>query len=182
MSLHHLGIAHFPVLHQQFSSPTASASPPVQDVTQDNMDVLLERLNDLVLRISENTSSSLDDRTVTAIHSEVDRIEVLVKKGEKHQQSGHVRGKDSRDSKGPTDAGDDVFWGPLTPTRKVKMRLPGTSANPSLSSPRNAPRVPTSRAVEIAGAAEELASSLATTVAELQTRIQESDVSSVQTR
>jgi hypothetical protein len=69
MSVHY-GITHFPVLHRQFSSPTSRSfleSSPSEDLTQDNKDVLLDRLDDLILRLSKD--NSLENSSVTAIHS-----------------------------------------------------------------------------------------------------------------
>lgn len=171
MSLHHLGIAHFPVLHRNFSSPTSTillGSSPSQDLAEDNKDVLIERLNDLVVRLSD---SSLEDRTISAIHTDVDRIETLIRYRGTHQSP--PVGSDSKASKGSV---EDVFWRPLTPTRNISMRMPD-----SPTSPRHfiqyAAQMSTQRAIDLATSAEELASKLSETVAELQVRKEESDVS-----
>lgn len=174
MSLHYLGIAHFPVLHRQFSSPTtlreSLESSPNQDITQDNKDVLIERLNDLVSRLSKNTS--LEDSTVDAIHAGVDRIEVLLHSDEKPRLD-----SSDFDSKQAKESGEDVLWGsPLTPTRKMRMQLPDHSSN-STPSPFHQPRITPARVDEITKAAEDLAMKLAATVSEFQARMQESDVS-----
>lgn len=194
MSLQYIGISHFPVLHRQFSSPTstifAEPSPtPSQDLTQDNKDVLIERLNDLVVRLSKD--SSVEDGVVSAIHTGVDRIELLLKNREKGAHK-----------KSPS-PGSDTFWGPITPTRNVRMRFPespssrysltreASFANSEFNGREQLPGSPTShrqsitheatmsaeRAIEIAKSAEDLASKLSATVAELQVRREESDVS-----
>lgn len=168
MSLHHLGIAHFPVLHRQFSSPASAVlleSSPSQDLAEDNKDVLIERLNDLVLRLSD---ASLEDRTLSAIHIEVDRIETLIRERGTHP-SPRV-GSDSRASKS---SGEDVFWRPLTPTRNISMRIPEPP-----TSPRHFIQYAAQMSTQcLATLAEELSSKLSETVAELQVRKEESDVS-----
>lgn len=169
MSLHHLGIAHFPVLHRQFS-PTAStfsAPSPARDLTQDSKDVLVERLNDLVLRLSKD--SSLEDNAVTAIHSEVDKIELLLHGGERRRGS---RGTENT----TLSVEDDTFWGPRSPTQSLRLRRPVIiRGSPRQAAHNESPMTP-AKAVELANAAEELASQLTKTVAELQTRKEESDV------
>jgi hypothetical protein len=170
MSLNYIGISHFPVLHRQFSSPTATVSLdpspiPSQDLTQDNKDVLLERLNDLVLRLSKDRS--VEDSTISAIHTGVDRIELLLKAREK---GGHKK---------PPSVGNDVredtFWAPLSPTRNVMMRFPDSPI--SRHAVTREATISTERAIEIAKSAEELASRVSATVVDLQVRREESDVS-----
>jgi len=171
----YIGISHFPVLHQQFSSPKSRArgsseSSPDQDVTQDSKDILIERLNDLAFRLSKD--SSLEASAVTAIHAEVDHIETLIRGSEKSPKLPQARSHfDSESSSNE----EDTFWGPLTPTRSVRMRLP---TRPLL--PTRQPQITPARAMEIAKAAEDLSLQLANTVLEFQTRKEESDVSSIQ--
>jgi hypothetical protein len=171
-----IGISSFPVLHRQFSSPTSTfllESSPSQDLTQDNKDVLIERLNDLVLRLSKD--SFVEDRIISAIHTGVDRIELLMKDGGKESQKKSPQvGSESKHSRGNS---EDIFWGsPLTPTRNVRMRFPESPTSPRHSiHPR--PQISADRAIEIANSADELSSKLLATVAELQVRREESDVS-----
>jgi len=178
MSLGRLGIAHFPVLHRQFSSPTSSRfpeSPPSQDdLTQDNKDVLVERLNDLVQRLSKH-GASVEDKAVTNIHHLVDGIETLMREKPK------VLNLDDMDIE--SENGDtreqDSLWRPAlprSPIQNIRMRLPDSWRSPQPSaSPIQ--EINTSKAADIAREAEELASQLAKTVAELQIRREESDVS-----
>jgi hypothetical protein len=168
MSLQYLGISHFPVLHRQFSSPTGASfsdsSPSQHEITQDSQDVLIERLNDLVLRLS--TAQDLEDGTLSAVHSQVDKIEVILR-GQGHSRSG------SGISRG------DPFWGPATPTQSMKMRLPDASPgsqHPNLH--RHMREKSSAKAIELAQAAEELASRMSVTLEEFQLRKEESDVSS----
>ena len=175
MSLHYLGIAHFPVLHRQFSSPTSLRArerleSPTQDITQDNKDVLIERLNDLVLRLSKSTF--LENSTVDAVHAGVDKIELLLDSGEKpHLESVNL------ESRQPKEIREDIFWKtPLTPTKNIRMQFPENTFNTSSLSTHR-PEITLARVDEIAKAAEDLSLKLATTVSELQTRMQDSNVS-----
>jgi len=177
MSLQYLGISHFPVLHRQFSSPIRGAfsdsSPSQQDLTEDSKDVLIERLNDLVQRLS--TAQELDDGAVTAVHSQVDKIEMILKGEEKQKKPSH-----SRSSSGVPRDSPDPFWAPATPTKSIRMRLPDTSTRsqrPPLR--RNLQEVSSVKASELAQAAEDLASRMAVTLEEFQRRKEESDVSSL---
>ena len=175
MSLNYVGISHFPVLHRQFSSPTSTVSleshrTTNQDLAQDNKDVLTERLTDFVLRLSKD--SSLEDSTVSAIHTGVDRIESLLKsRGKRLHKSSFSDGSQL----GFPKTGEDMFWAPLTPPRNVRMLLP----EPFISASQRATSgvtMNTEYAVKIARSAEELASKLSVTIAELQIRKEETDV------
>jgi hypothetical protein len=171
MSLHHLGISHLSVLHRQYSTPPATGSlesSPGQDLMQDNKDVLIERLSDLLARVARD--DSLEDSIVTSIHSQVDRIEQLM-----HQTSEKV-GKENADQ-GLSLNDEDVFWGQLTPTKNVRMRLPDRPSTSSRCSIPQTLKIAPPRGAELAIAAEELSSQLAATVADLRTRKEESDVS-----
>ena len=176
MSLQYLGIAHFPVLHRQFSSPNTHRDllePSAnQDITQDSKDVLIERLNDLVSRLSKDIS--LEDSTVDAIHAGVDQIEVLLHGGDKPRvASGNLESSQAKDM------GEDVLWAtPLTPTRNMRMPLADQSAKTSPSFTHQ-PHITIAKVDEMAKAAEDLAMKLAATVLEFQARMREADVSQV---
>jgi len=175
MSLHQLGIAHFPVLHRQFSSSIGkgpSESSQNQDITQDNKDVLIERLNDLVARLSKN--SPLEDSTVTAIHSGVDQIELLMRGREPPPKAAQSI-SDGFDAEQSKENGEDIFWGPsMSPTRNIRLQLPD-KASDSAHSPHHGPQMTSSRAIEIAKVAEHLSLKLAATMSELRVRKEESD-------
>ena len=174
-------------LHRQFSSPTSktfsvseTSLPQDQDLTQDSKDVLVERLNDLVLRLSN--ANSLGDHAITSIHSEVDKIELLIHGSERHQRGKNLSGETmAKDEKGQMES--DGFWGPLSPSQNIRMRLPNS---PPI--PRNAhnnffsrdPGITPAQVIKIAKAAEDLASKLSTAVTELELRKEESDVSEFQ--
>lgn len=175
MSLQYIGISHFPVLHRQFSSPASTSfveASPSQDLAQDNKDVLVERLNDLVLRLWKD--SSLEDSIVSAIHTGVDQIEVLMKSREKQieKNSPQIGGE----AKILTEQPEDIFWGPRTPTRNIKMRF-ADSPNSPIHSIRPKQQMTAQCAIKLAKEAEGLASRLSASVAQLQVRKEESDVS-----
>ncbi|KAL2073332.1 hypothetical protein VTL71DRAFT_10656 [Oculimacula yallundae] len=161
-----LGISHFPALHRQWSSPMSEKfpDPPDEDLTEDSKDVLIDRLSDLVQRLSK--VSSLKDSAVSAIHREVDKIELLVHEVEKTDSPNHLVRENSGHSN------DDDFWGPLTPTQNMRMSFPNMS---QYSSPKAASAAENKRAAEVAEAAEELAAKLASTFTQLAIRKEESD-------
>lgn len=127
----------------------------------------MDRLNDLILELSK--AKDLEDGAVTAIHSEVDKIERLIRR-----QDGHTPQHSPGRLAPPRE--EDTLWGPPTPTQSIKMRLPHMSPSLAQSPFFNEPPI-TSKADEVAKAAEELASKMAVTVTELQLRREESDVS-----
>jgi len=160
---YHLGIAHnLPALRRQLTSPTTSAFPSgapaaEQHLAEDSKDVLIERLNDLVSRLS--SAHSLDDRAVSTIHAQVDRIELLVQR-EERQQSPLPDGGEQEEGRGklslPRD--EDTFWGPPSPSQSLRMRLPPRPAALARGQgkQREAP-MSTAKAIKLAEAAEELA-------------------------
>jgi len=175
MSFGRLGIAHFPVLHRQLSPTSADfpVSPSIQDdITQDNKDILIERLNDLVQRLSKD-GASIGDKAVTNIHHMVDGIETLMREKPKTPKMDE---SDIDSEEGTTKEVEDK-WGalPRTPAQSVRMCLPESwkSAHPSVSLREN---IDISKVAKIAKEAEELATQLSKTVAELQIRREESDV------
>jgi hypothetical protein len=169
---YHLGIArHLPVLHRQLTSPSSHEipkSPPEEGLTEDSKDVLIERLNDLVLRLSN--SHSIDDAAITDIHSQVDKMELIVQREERQQSPGSD--EINRSLNIPKE--EDSFWGPPSPSSNLRMRLPPKSIPPAPS--QSGALMSPAKAAKLAKEAQELDSLLATTVAELQTRREESDV------
>ncbi|TVY57398.1 hypothetical protein LCER1_G000821 [Lachnellula cervina] len=176
MSFGRLGIAHFPVVHRQFSSPTSSryaeSLSGQDDVTQDNKDVLLERLNDLMQRLTKN-GPPIEDKAVTNMHHLVDGIETLMReKPQLPNLDDFDTGSESGDSKE-----QDRLWAPSiprSPIQNIRIRLPDSWRDPPPSAPPKQ-EMTTSKATEIAEAAEELAAQLAKTAIELQIRREESD-------
>lgn len=133
---------------------------------------LIKRLYDVVFCVSNDRSSHLDENTLAAIHSEVGRIEVLVKAGEEQPAIDEGRGA-LQDSKMPASSGFDTPPNPPALAREANMPVNDTLPGLSL---QQAPTMTMSRAIEIANAAEELASQLAVSVQEFQNRREESDV------
>lgn len=185
MSLNYLGISHFPVLHHQLSPtspkfPLESASS--QSLTDDSKEVLIERLNDLVIRLA---NSSLDDGVVTAIHGDVNRIERHLRGRERLSQSQSqspvsTTSKLERAFDAPTNATrseKENFWAPPTPTRSISMYLPRMESFQSSPEPRTLlNETHTHQVEEITKSAATLVSQLTTAVTELQARREESQV------
>jgi len=175
MSLHYLGISHFPVLHRQFSSPTAASfqeSSPGQELIQDSKDVLIDRLNDLAVRLSND---NFEDHTVSELHRRMDEMELFMRGEEKNLKSIRVENDGYLRPTTPSDNGEDAFWGSLSPTQSVRIRLP-KSPKPRKLRPRHVDsNMTTFRVNEISKQAEELVSQLTTVVTELQLRKEESD-------
>ncbi|KAG9235483.1 hypothetical protein BJ875DRAFT_459083 [Amylocarpus encephaloides] len=173
-TLHTLGFGHgqtSPSFLTSYPSPRFQKPTPIplsSEITEDNKDVLIERLNDLVLRLSKE--HSLEDKVVTKIHKEVDGIEGLLKgdSSSRKTSAGLNLEVESRWD------GSDTFWGPITPTRSIRMTIPmkaSAQKEVELEEKSMSPKI----AARIAKEAEELATSLAKGVAELQTRREEAD-------
>jgi hypothetical protein len=188
MSLQTLGFGHArssPLrLSQQFmsSSTTVSSYPSPRfqkvvpavavDTSEDNKDVLIERLNDLVQRLS--TDHSLEDRVVSRLHKEMDNIEIVMIKADVTQkldseQAGKKGGRSVSE-------GNTSFWGSKTPSRKVSIPK---SESPSRTPRKEVERMSTDVAARIAQEAEALATSLSKSIVELQLRREEADVSHI---
>jgi hypothetical protein len=163
MSLHH-------------PSTTTVSCEPRQEFSMDKRDALVKRLQDLVFHISKDTSRSLDDNIIPSIHSEVDRIEVLIKDGEKHQDLDAEDRELLKESQPHLDPTDNALWSTHAPIEQDSMRISNTSACPPNPALQKSQDMTPSRATEISNVAEELASQLAASLKELQTRREESEV------
>jgi len=174
---YHLGISHF---HRQPSSPIASQEKrPEQDedINEDSKEVLMERLNDLVSRLSE--SHSIEDDTVTAIHSEVDKIELILRKGERHLspflEDPYGIMNAPRDPEHFEASSLSPSRPSLSPSQSLRMRFP---PKPQSSAQDHRGKEMTAEvATKIAKEADELAITLSETVDELLLRKEEADVS-----
>lgn len=192
MSLHFLGIRDFPVLHRQFSSPTGKtfdSSTSNKEISGDSKDVLVQRLNDLALRLM--TEGNLKDDDITALHIDVDRMERLMRKS-----SGTHLGESFHDGRSPVvtaasrDHEEDYFWGPFSPNRNVKMRFPTTPLTTSHSnlqealdiSPEETFELSPKKAAILTQEAESLREQLSTTLTELQARKEETNVGRLKIR
>jgi hypothetical protein len=150
----------------------AAILEPRQDITL-HKDVLIKRLNDVLFRLSKESMIGLDDNTILAINSEVDHIELLLREAKLVELDGED-GQELEDSQIHTNAGNNDLRNGPTPTQESEMPIEPSSQTAS-PMPRLAPSI-TARALEIANAAEELASQLATSVEEFQKRKEESEV------
>jgi hypothetical protein len=157
------------------SVPQAAVSEPRQDGPLDKKNALIERLNKVIVGLSEDDSiTSLSDNTFEAINSEVDRIESLL--GNDERDATHDEDeKDFNDPETFVNIEDDASWGPSTPTKELQQpsRPVSPVANPKTCSE---PDITGSQALKIANAAEELTSRLTASIQELQKRREEYDV------
>jgi hypothetical protein len=190
MSLHFIGIRDFPVLHRQFSTPKNSPKSPnfrlsenptstsTQDLARDSKDVLIQRLNDIALRLV--TGENLKDEDITALHIDVDRMERVMRSTTGSHREESLPGGRSRSSTTTIsrDNEDDPFWPPFSPSRKVTMRLPDS---PTRSSPSNSLHHPPKshdmspqKAALLAQEADSLREALSHIIAELKARREES--------
>jgi hypothetical protein len=187
MSLHFIGIRDFPVLHRQFSSPTSKAfeSPTSnRDISGDSKDVLVQRLNDLAIRLM--TEGNLKDDDITALHVDVDRMErVMRTSGGAHLEESFHDGRSPAIIAASRDHEEDAFWGPFSPSRNLKMRFPTSPLTTSHStlqealdmSPGKAFKLSPKKAAILAQEAESLREQLSKTLTELQARKEETNVS-----
>jgi hypothetical protein len=146
-------------------------APLVADTLANNKDVLIERLNDLVQRLS--TDQSLDDRVVSKLHSEVDNFEIVMIKADISQKLD----KELAAGKGGNlfSERNGGFRTPKTPTRKVSISMPDSVSK----SPPKKEEVNTEVATRIAQEAEALATQLSKSISDLQQRREEADVSPI---
>ncbi|KAM3066789.1 hypothetical protein ACMFMG_011858 [Clarireedia jacksonii] len=168
MSLHqHLGLS---MLHRQFSSPLSPAisdifgaagrRSPSQD-RDDNKDVLIQRLHDLLAKLSHD---DVEDAAITELHRKTDEMETLLKVEQASPSPSEIDEK----SKSPLRRdSEDIFWArPLTPTSTF-LRWPKASLQRTRSVSRKS-RMSISRAAHIAESVDELNSRLVKVVTDLQ--------------
>lgn len=102
LSLYSLGVPQFSPLRLHFtSSPLLHSAASVaheseRDRTKDSRDVLVQRLNDLVAKLSGD--DDVAEAGVDALHATVDELETIVKKNSVSGSRRHTRGKLSTDS------------------------------------------------------------------------------------
>lgn len=96
MSLHSLGMSplsplrHSPILHRVVKTRLSSVDrDSEQDLSQDNRDVLVQRLNDLVSRLSGGGELLGDG--VTNLHVRVDEMEQILRQSSSPKAQGHRR-------------------------------------------------------------------------------------------
>ncbi|KAB8290654.1 hypothetical protein EYC80_008295 [Monilinia laxa] len=168
-------------LRRHFNSPlsftnvdalaTAPSNSSNQD-SQDNKDVLLQRLNDLVVRLSHDDA---EDAAITALHKKADEMETLLKVEYSMDLDPRVSPKKVKPPPQRRDS-NEVFWGrPLAPTRTSYLRRPSSPSRRVHSTSYDKTVVAVAKAAEIATSAEELNVRLAKAVGELQASRIESD-------
>jgi hypothetical protein len=119
----------------------------------------------------------LNDDNVAALHIDVDRMERVMRSSSgTHQESPFQKDGSPASVGASRDHEDDAFWGPLSPSRNVNMRLP-VSPLRSHSSLQKALDMSPSKATLLAQEAESLLDTLSRTVKELQARKEETNVS-----
>lgn len=124
LSLHSLGMSplspmrHSPVLHRTAKPPQYPAAvdqDSQQDLSQDNRDVLVQRLNDLVSRLSGNGGLLGDG--IANLHARVDEMEQILRQSSSPKaQKGHRRNPSSVDS-GSLGEGASMLSGLPSPTQ-----------------------------------------------------------------
>ncbi|RAL64058.1 hypothetical protein DID88_003246 [Monilinia fructigena] len=143
------------------TSPSNSSS---QD-SQDNKDVLLQRLNDLVVRLSHDDA---EDAAITALHKKADEMETLLKVEYSMDLDPKVSPKKVKPPPRRRDS-NEMFWGrPLAPTRTSYLRRPSSPSPRAHSTSYDKTVVAVAKAAEIATSAEELNVRLAKAVGEIQ--------------
>lgn len=167
-------------LSSQFSSPTSPRFPqspttnptslvsPHDDITEDNKSILIERLNDLVQRLSQD--NSIDNDTVTKIHRDVDYIERVVNTAANHSRPPSVGLGIDDMIDGGRNANQEAVW---APKKAIQLQMPKRRQRE-----KREEGMSSDAASRIAQEAEDLAVQLSNSVAELQKRKEESDVSS----
>ncbi|OWP00548.1 hypothetical protein B2J93_4297 [Marssonina coronariae] len=165
-----LGVSSSSVMQGHFNSPTSKSYPEVskEGLPQESKDVLVDRLNDLVLRISK--VGVLRGKAISTIHAQVDKIDILVNCVEAIERPNLPSREVLRNGTPPTDFGE-----PSTPTQNLPMSLPIYSHASNCSSTPGAVDKSPKSAAEVAKAAADLASRLSTIVAEFQLRNKESN-------
>jgi hypothetical protein len=179
---HHLGLS---MLHRQFSLPP---SPAISDIcssagrrssgqdAEDNKDVLIQRLNDLLAKLSHD---DVEDSAITELHRKTDEMETLLKVEQASSSLSSSSSLSDIDEKSQSSLrrdSEDLFWArPLTPTSSF-LRRPRTPLHRPHSRPRRS-RMTVSRAADIAESVDELNARLVKVIADLQVTRAESNVS-----
>ncbi|KAJ5038144.1 uncharacterized protein L3040_007013 [Drepanopeziza brunnea f. sp. 'multigermtubi'] len=142
----------------------SSRETPNEDLTQDSKHALIDRLNRLVLRLS--SVGSLKHRAISTIHSQVDKIEILVSRVEIKRPSQPLCKLSLNIPR------EDGLLGHPAPNRILEIENTTVSTKPHFEDGMNpgvSNNTPNNTA-KLAQAAEDLASRLSTTVVELQER------------
>ncbi|KAI9738500.1 MAG: hypothetical protein M1818_005397 [Claussenomyces sp. TS43310] len=111
-------------------------SPSAHELADDSKDVLVQRLNDLAVRLA--SEETLNDEDVSALHVDIDRMERVLKRtthGENHSPLSPLRLTFNRLSGSPGAHHDDeAFWSVFSPSPTASPQAPGSPSK--LSRPK----------------------------------------------
>ncbi|PQE11029.1 hypothetical protein CJF31_00000741 [Rutstroemia sp. NJR-2017a BVV2] len=151
------------------ASSSAGRRSSGQDA-EDNKDVLIQRLNDLLAKLSHD---DVEDSAITELHRKTDEMETLLKV-EQASSSPSLSDVDEKSQSPLRRDSEDLFWArPLTPTSSF-LRWPRTPLHRPHSRPRRS-RMTVSRAADIAESVDELNSRLVKVITDLQVTRAESN-------
>jgi len=179
------------------SADAASASES-DDLTQDNRDVLVQRLGDLMKRLTQG-DDHLNDEAITALHRKADEMEGVVLAGKKARSPRKRMALSRRPVSLDLDASPLIgaeaagLWGrpspwlrprrsdlsvaaTLTPEREAQAPTPAPAAASSPAERKSRKAMSTEQVSRIAEEAEKLNAELASLVIKLKARQEESDV------
>ena len=188
LSLYSLGMPQFSPLRLHFaSSPLLHSAASVvheseRDRTQDSRDVLVQRLNDLVQKLSGD--DDVAEAGVDALHATVDELETIVKK---NSVSGaprkHTRGKLSIDSHSSRHSGLSArpaspHWARPHSAHEILRPMTAGSTIESFRQAKHAlpPKTAPQHAEKVLAEAQRLHRSLQAVVMSLKARQEEQDV------
>ncbi|KAK8133915.1 hypothetical protein PG984_005927 [Apiospora sp. TS-2023a] len=195
MSLHSLGMSplspmrHSPVLHRTVKPQYPAAE---QDLSQDSRDVLVQRLNDLVSRLSGDGGLLGDG--IANLHARVDEMEhILRQSSSPKSQNGHRRNQSSVDSSSIGGDGASMLSGLPSPAqpKSPSAGAPSSDARTEAAPPQQQSRQsepeeerqrrrshfgdPSDQARKVLHDAEQLREALSGVIANLKARQEEQD-------
>ncbi|KAI1373761.1 hypothetical protein F4677DRAFT_188531 [Hypoxylon crocopeplum] len=195
LNLHSLGMSPFSPMRRQFSSPFTRSSSSLhptdaehseqEDLVQDSKDVLVQRLNDIAVKL--NQQDDLREDSVHNLHAKVDEMERVLSTRD-HPFPRRPQGSRPNSSmlQHSTMEGDP-FWGSLTPGRipsipniplpTQKSSSTQTEEVPVTSSTkaRREPRMSQAQASRVVAEAQDLARGFEDVISSLRARQEESD-------
>ncbi|KAI0506593.1 hypothetical protein F5B22DRAFT_623106 [Xylaria bambusicola] len=185
MSPYSLGMSPLSPFRRQFRPPSRAPSSPLyphsdsyhpspdhgshEDTTQDSRDVLVQRLSDLVTRVSQG---HVEDESIYALHAKVDELESVLRLRDK---SSNIR-YDGQDQ-------SDLSWEPPHPdtllpsdaSSLVSPQRPSPSAKASKKTGPRASKMTREQAERIAAEAQDLHNSLEIFMSNLRDRQEETE-------
>lgn len=187
LSLYSLGMPQFSPLRLHFaSSPLLHSAASVaheseRDRAQDSRDVLVQRLNDLVEKLSGD--DDMAEAGVDALHATVDELETIVKKNSVSGPRKHTRGKLSTDSHSSRHSGFSARpasppWARPHSAHEILRPMTAGSTIESFRQAKHAlpPKTAPQHAERVLAEAQRLHRSLQAVVTSLKARQEEQDV------